>query len=160
MDIINTVFGYGKDLTTLQMSARAVVIYLITLILIRISGRRTFGKKSAFDTAIVIILGGVMSRAVVGASAFVPTVCCCLVFVLLHRGIAWLMIYSGFISELLQGSPKVLYKDGKIEKKNMRIGLMTENDLRADVRIKANKLNLDDVKEVHLESTGEISVIK
>ena len=160
MDIIYNIFGQGKDLTVFQMSARAVVIYIITLILIRISGRRTFGKKSAFDTTIVIILGSVMSRAVVGASAFVPTVGCCLALVLLHRGIAWLRIYSKFVTRLTQGAPKVSYKDGKIHRENLRIGLMTDDDLHADVRRKANKSDLKEVKEIHLESTGEISVIK
>jgi uncharacterized membrane protein YcaP (DUF421 family) len=160
MDIIYNIFGQGKDLTAFQMSARAVVIYLITLILIRISGRRTFGKKSAFDTTIVIILGSVMSRAVVGASAFVPTVVCCLAFVLLHRGIAWLRIYSKFVTRLTQGAPRILYKDGKIHRENLRVGLMTDDDLHADVRRKANISDLKEVKEIHLESTGEISVIK
>lgn len=160
MDIIYNIFGQGKDLTMFQMSARAVVIYLITLILIRISGRRTFGKKSAFDTTIVIILGSVMSRAVVGASAFVPTVACCLVFVLLHRGIAWLRIYSKFVTRLTQGAPQILYRNGKIHRENLRVGLMTYDDLKADVRRKANQSDLKDVKEIHLESTGEISVIK
>ena len=38
------------------MSARAFVVYFIALLLIRISGKRTFGKKSAFDITITIVL--------------------------------------------------------------------------------------------------------
>jgi uncharacterized membrane protein YcaP (DUF421 family) len=150
MDIIDTIFGQGKDLTVAQMSARAVVIYFIALVFIRISGRRTFGKRSSFDNTIVII----------GASAFVPTVVCSLVLVLLHRGIAMLTLSNKKLAKLIEGEHKVLYKDGKVNEENLRVGLMSKDDLEADVRVKANKNKLSEVKEVHLESTGEVSVIK
>ena len=37
-DLINTLFGEGKDLNTLQMASRAFVLFFITLILIRLAG--------------------------------------------------------------------------------------------------------------------------
>jgi len=160
MDIIYTIFGQGKDLTAIQMSARALVVYFIALVFIRISGRRTFNKRSSFDNTIVIILGAVLSRAIVGASAFVATMACSLVLVLLHRGIAWLTIANRKASKLIQGEAKILYQDGKINEENLKIGLMSREDLKADVRVKANKADLNDVKEIHLETTGEVSVIK
>jgi len=160
MDIINTIFGQGKNLDIVQMSARAFVIYFIALVFIRISGRRTFGKRSSFDNTIVIILGAVLSRAVVGASAFIPTVACCLVLVILHRGLAMLTITNKKLAELVDGKARILYKDGEIDKSSLRAALMSREDLEADVRVKANKSKLSEVKEVHLESTGEVSVIK
>lgn len=160
MDIIYAIFGQGKDLTTVQMSARAVTIYFIALVLIRISGRRTFGKRSSFDNTIVIILGAVLSRAVVGASAFIPTVVCGLVLAVMHRGLAMLTIANKKLAELVDGKARILYKDGEINKNSLRAALMSRDDLEADVRVKANKSKLNEVKEVHLESTGEVSVIK
>ena len=70
MDLIATIFGEGSELTNWQMAARAVVIFFTTLLLIRVSGRRSFGQRTPFDAATTVLLGAVLSRGVVGASPF------------------------------------------------------------------------------------------
>jgi len=152
-------FGEDKDINTYQMCARAFVIYFIALILIRISGRRTFGTRSSFDNTVVIILGAILSRAVVGASPFVPTIACCLIMALMHRVLAWLSIKNGNISHLLKGKCIPLYRDGSIKHKNLNIGLLSKDDLMASIRLKGNVNSLEDVQEVYMETTGEVSVV-
>ena len=83
MNILQTLVGEGEKLTVLQMSVRAFVMFIITLVLIRFAGLRTFAKQSSFDNIIVIMLGAVLARGVVGASPFWSTVassCCIGVF--------------------------------------------------------------------------------
>src|ERR1700748_454064 len=94
MQLIHTVFGTGKDLTSLQMVCRAVLAFALTLIMIRIAGIRTFGKRSAFDNVIVIMLGSIFSRVVVGASPFIPTTLACLAFVLVHWLLGYISLYN------------------------------------------------------------------
>jgi len=90
MDAIYLLFGQGRDLDPLQMSLRAVLVFLIALVLIRVSGRRSFGQRSPFDSVVVILLGATLSRAIVGASPFVATVLASLVIVVCHRLLAWI----------------------------------------------------------------------
>jgi len=160
MKLLYQIFGEGKDLSTLQMCDRAIVIYFIALIMLRISGRRTFGKKTAFDNTVTIILGAILSRAVVGASDFVPTVACSLALVLIHRGLAWVSIRSETVRHLLEGASIPLYKNGKLDRGNLSTSLICEDELKGDLRLKANIGSLDDADQVYMETSGEVSVIK
>jgi len=160
MEILYRLFGEGKDLSALQMCDRALIVYFIALLFLRISGRRTFGKKTAFDNTITIILGAVLSRAVVGASEFVPTVVCSLVLVSLHRGLAWASIHNKALRRLMEGSSIPLYKDGTLDKENLSKSLICEDELIGDLRLKANIDSLEDAEKVYMEISGEVSVIK
>jgi uncharacterized membrane protein YcaP (DUF421 family) len=142
------------------MCDRAIVIYFIALLFLRISGRRTFGKKTAFDNTIAIILGAVLSRAVVGASDFVPTVACSLILVLIHRGLAWLSIRNKTIKHILEGASIPLYKNGKLNKDNLNTSLISEDDIKGDLRLKANIGSLEEADEVYMETNGDVSVVK
>ncbi len=160
MKLLYQLFGEGKDLSALQMCDRAIVIYFLALLFLRISGRRTFGKKTAFDNTIAIILGAVLSRAVVGASEFIPTVACSLAMVLLHRGLAWLSIRSETVRHILEGKSILLYKNGHLEKRNFTKSLICEKELKGDLRMKANINSLEEADEVYMETSGEVSVVK
>ena len=160
MDVINLLFGHGEHLNPLQMACRVLVIYLIALLWIRIAGRRAFGRLSTFDNVISILLGAVLSRAVVGASPFLSIIVAGLVLVMLHRLVAWLCVVSHGIGRLVKGEPNSLYSNGKINKRNMNRHLVTYHDLMEEVRLEIHEYSLDKVKEIFIERNGEMSVIK
>jgi uncharacterized membrane protein YcaP (DUF421 family) len=160
MNLLHTLFGEGKDLNTLQMVCRAFVSFFLTLALIRVAGIRTFGKKTPFDNVITIMLGSIFSRVVVGASPFIPTTLACLMFVLVHRFLAWASIYSDLIGHLVKGEASSLYSDGRVNRRNMRDACVSDKDLRESVRQRINEDDFTHVKEIVQERNGEISVIK
>src|SRR6476469_6541865 len=82
---IEFLFGEGPDLTYWQMAARAATVFVIALVLVRISGRRSFGQHSPFDACTTVLVGAILSRAVVGANPFWSTVCAATAIVLMHR---------------------------------------------------------------------------
>jgi uncharacterized membrane protein YcaP (DUF421 family) len=160
MEWIRIIFGEGKDLDTLQMSCRAVVAFLITLALIRIAGIRTFGKKSAFDNVIIIMLGSILSRVVVGASPFIPTTVACLAFVLVHWVLARISWSNDLVGRWIKGERSCLYSDGRIDRKNMKRARISDKDLLEGLRLKINDESLDQVEKIFIERNGEISVVK
>ncbi|MGM2885457.1 hypothetical protein ACS2R9_27050, partial [Bacillus cereus group sp. BC64] len=85
MDVVVALFGQGRMLGPGQMVLRAIVVFVVALVLIRIAGRRAFGQRSPFDHVVGILLGAILSRAVVGASPFVATVAASLAIAQLHR---------------------------------------------------------------------------
>ena len=113
MEILVKLFGEGEKLSVLQMSSRGALMFLIMLVLIRISGRRSFGVRTALDNIIAVSLGAIMSRAVVGASPLFPVVVCCLVIVLLHRAVGRLIAASKKFSRVVEGDKILLFEVGK-----------------------------------------------
>ena len=160
MHLLHTIFGQGKDLDTLQMVDRAILAFFLTLILIRIAGIRTFGKKTPFDNVIIIMLGSIFSRVVVGASPFIPTTAACFAFVLVHRFLGWVSLYNDHVGSLVKGKASTLYANGELNTDNMRKARVSMKDLQESIRQRTNEDTLENVKEIILERTGQISIIK
>lgn len=157
---IKQIFGTGEHLDALQMGARAFVMFFITLALIRIGGMRIFGKKTAFDNVLVIMLGAVLARGVVGASPFFSTVSAAFVMVLIHKILALLAMRYVWVGKIVKGIHRSLYKNGEVNQQNMRIATISKDDLMEGVRMQINKNSLDDVQEAYIEKNGQVSVIK
>ena len=160
MNLLHTLFGEGTDLDSLQMICRAILAFFLTLFMIRIAGIRTFGKKTAFDNVIVIMLGSIFSRVVIGASPFIPTTLACIAFVLVHRLLAWASLYNDTLGRWIKGEASTLYADGARNEKNMRNAVISEKDLQESVRQRINEDGLEHVKAIVQERNGEISVVK
>lgn len=160
MNVLLTLFGQGDSLTPLQMGLRAFTLYLFALILVRISGRRTFGKKTTYDNVVAILLGAVLSRAVVGASPYWSTVAAGLVLVCLHRLIAWLSLRYPKFGELVKGKEVLLYSKGEFHHQNMKRCLVAEADLIESIRLNANANSYDQILEIFMERSGKISIIQ
>lgn len=160
MYLLTEIFGQGKNLSTLQMSCRGIVVFIIAFVLIRISGRRSFGVRTPLDNIIVITLGATLSRAIVGASAFVPVIITCFVVVLLHRGFGWLISRSNGFAKFVEGNKILLFKDGKFIDKHLKRALLCEEDIMQGVRKSALTDDMDKIDRCYIERSGEVSAIK
>jgi uncharacterized membrane protein YcaP (DUF421 family) len=103
MESFYRLIGEGRELTAAQMCIRAIIIFIVTLLLIRLSGRRSFGMRSPFDNVISILLGAVLSRAITGSSPFFAVIISCTLITAVHRGCAWICLYSKRFDELVKG---------------------------------------------------------
>lgn len=160
MEIIDEVFGNGKELTATQMSCRTVVVSLIAFLIIRIAGRRSFGIRTPVDNILVILLGSILSRAIVGASPFFPTVMAGFTIAALHRLVGWLTVHNKRFGELLEGNKILLYEKGHFMEDNMKRALVCEEVIMQGIRKAVKTEQLDAVEKVYLDRSGEISVIK
>jgi len=159
MDTIQFLFGEGEKLNILQMSMRALVMFLIMLILIRFAGRRAFAKKSSFDNIIVIMLGAVLARGVVGASPFWSTVAASIIMIILHRIVAWLSVKNNFVERLVKGNAILLFQKEKIVNSNLTKTGISKKDLHESLRLETKKDTLEDIYTAFLETNGRISFI-
>ncbi|KIC95407.1 DUF421 domain-containing protein [Flavihumibacter solisilvae] len=160
MNTIHTIFGDGDQLNTWQMSARAILMFFISLVLIRIGGMRLVGKRSVFDTIIIITLGSVLARGVVGASPFLATVAASTAMVLVSKLIAFICCFSETFDNLVKGKALLLYDDGKILWQNLKSASLSKEDLMESLRLEMKSEDLNSIQQAFLESNGRISFIK
>jgi uncharacterized membrane protein YcaP (DUF421 family) len=136
MEILDDIWGKGNTLTSLQMGCRAIVIFIIALLLIRLSGRRSFGMKTASDNIIVILLGAILSRAVVGASPFLPIVTASFIIAFSHRLLSYIKVIIKTRGNGLTVR-KFCYDEGEFLLKNMHRALVSYEDILQAIRLSA-----------------------
>jgi len=153
-------FGVGTHLTAVQMALRGVAVLVLTLVMIRISGRRSLSQHTSFDVCITVLLGSVLARGVVGASPFWPTMAAGFALVLLHRVIGMLSARFPGFDVLVNGRPRVLLVDGNIDRSAMHKGLVSSADLLQALRVHSVPEDLSLVRQIVLERSGVLSVLK
>jgi uncharacterized membrane protein YcaP (DUF421 family) len=158
--MLEDLIGTGPGLTPLQMGIRAFFVFIIALIFIRMAGIRAFGMKSAFDNIIILLLGAILSHAVLGDSPFWGIIAACFVIVVMHRLFGILSIYSDTFGKLIKGDKTQLLKDGKVIQRNMRRSQISNKDLDEGIRMTANTEKRENVEAAYLERNGHISTIK
>jgi uncharacterized membrane protein YcaP (DUF421 family) len=139
--------------------ARAILIYVGALILIRISNKRILGNMTPFDFVVSIILGSVLSRAVNGSAPLIPTLCAGVVIAFLHWLFAAFDYHFPSFRRVIRGESKNLVKDGNILWDQMRKTHLSENELLSQLRIKYGVDSIEKVKEARMETSGTISFI-
>lgn len=159
MDIVLKLFGEGKGLSVLQMSMRSLVVFVIALVLIRLAGIRAFGKHSSFDNVITIMLGAVLSRAVVGASGFLPTVAASAVMVVMHRIIGVITTKPSAFSSMIKGKKTILFKNGNVVEHNMKMTQISIDDMLETIRKQLHQNSFDNITEIYAERDGSLSIV-
>ncbi|MDM0032277.1 DUF421 domain-containing protein [Variovorax sp. J22P271] len=158
-EIIQLVFGEGSDLAVWQMSARAAVVFALALALIRASGRRSFGQHTPFDACITVLLGAVLSRAVVGASPFLATMAASTVLVFVHRAVALASTRWARFDDLVNGREIEVVRDGQVDPAAMRRALLSQSNLEEAIRQSIGDKKVSDVARATLERDGKVTVL-
>jgi hypothetical protein len=162
-DAVAPVLGLGvepKDLTFLQISLRGIIVFLATLIMIRVGHKRSLARKTAFDAVLIVIVASVLSRAINGTAAFFATLGGSLVIVLVHRLLAFIAYYSHGFGVLIKGRPELIIEDGNLILGSMRRNHISRHDVEEDLRLAAKTEDLKDIRAGYVERSGDISFIE
>lgn len=156
---LEMLFGEGPEISAGQMVIRAVVVFVITLALIRLSGRRSFGQHTPFDSCTTVLLGAILSRAVTGASPFVATIAAATVLVGMHRAVAFASLKWTWFEHLVSGRELEILRSGQPDKAMMKRALITDDDLREAIRQKTGNESILEIRRAVLERDGKITII-
>lgn len=161
-DLFQSIFGVGlesKDIDVLQMAARAAIMYVVTICVVRMGKKRFMGGATVFDVILGIIVGSIASRAITGNSPLLPASGAIAVLVGLHWSFSAIAVRSKSFGTLIKGTPDLIIRDGQIDHDRLRKAHMSHGDLEEDLR-GAGVMDANDVLEARLERSGELSVIK
>ena len=158
--LAQSLLGIGADeLTPGQMALRAVLTFVITVVIVRLGNKRLFGKGTAFDLVVAIMIGSVMSRAITNASALLATWLAGVVLIGMHWLLATLSYHLDWFGPLVKGHPVLLIKDGEIQRDGMREGGVSRADLEQAFRAQGSDPDPARVRRAYLERDGSISVV-
>lgn len=158
--LVRDALGIGADeLGVGEMVLRALLVFPVAIVFVRVGAKRFLGELSAFDLVVAIMLGSILSRAITGNSPFLPTLAAGLALVLLHRMLAKFAVTHQHIGAWIKGRERLLVEEGEIRWKEMRESGIGEADLMAALRRNAQLTEVAAVKAAYLERTGDISVI-
>ncbi len=143
----------------LDILTRAILAIGTIIALTRIHGLRSFSKMSGFDFAITVSIGSVLAGAVTtsGTSIWVYIMALFALFAV-QIVISQSRVRLKSLRAAVDNPPLLIMEDGEMILENMTRAGITESDLWAKLR-EANAYNLDHVRAVVMESTGDVSVL-
>ena len=138
---------------------RAIFLYIVVLIVMRLMGKREIGQMQPFELAISIMIADLAATPMAEtgipiSNGIVPI----LGLLVMHLVISTLNIKSTKAREIICGKPRILIYRGKIDEKALIKERFTINEL--EERLRGNNImNLGDIEYAILETSGQVTVI-
>ena len=138
---------------------RAIFLYIIVLIVMRLMGKREIGQMQPFELAISIMIADLATlpmteTGVPISNGIIPI----LGLLVMHLTISMLNLKSTKAREIICGKPAILIFRGKVDEKVLKKERFTINELEERLRTN-NIFNIGDVEYAVLETSGQVTVI-
>jgi len=143
----------------MEVVIRSVIFYLVLVVALRITARRIMRAATPLDMALMFMFGGLSIQAILGVDRSLTSALIALFTIsLCHVAVSALMPRWPALGRIIQGTPVVLFKDGKPDARRLAQLRMQEADLLSEVRQNGLR-SFDQVDTMILEHQGGITVI-
>lgn len=139
---------------------RALILYAVVFIVIRLMGKKELSKVQPFELAIIILISDLASAPMSsrGVSIFdgiVPIITLLVTYLILTL----LAHSSNKVEDIMCGKVVPVIRDGKIIEENFDKNKYTIEDIMSQLR-EHDVFKIQDVKFAMIENNGNLSVIK
>lgn len=139
---------------------RAVAVYLVLLVVTRLSGRRTMAEVTAFDFVLLLIIAETTDQALLGDDFSVTNGLIVIVtLAAVDVGLSYMKSWSPRLALVIDGAPSVLVSDGVVDWATLRRARVDIGDVLESARDKHGLKRLDQIDCAVLEVGGGISII-
>jgi uncharacterized membrane protein YcaP (DUF421 family) len=148
-----------RDLTFVQVSLRGIIVFLVSLAIVRVGNKRFLSKMTAFDAILGFIMASMLARAVNGSGPFFPTLGAGFVLVGLHALIAKIAFRCDKFGKVVKGHSYPIVEDGKPNPKTMKAASISEKDILEEARLNGPVASMEEIQLATLERNGQISIV-
>jgi uncharacterized membrane protein YcaP (DUF421 family) len=125
--------------------------YIILIVLLRISGKRTLAQMSGFDFVITVAIGATFGRLITAKDVVLAeSAAAFFLLILLQTGFAWLDMKSGWFSRIAKSQPTLLFYKGNYLNDNIRRCKVNKAEILGVIRAKGIE-SIDEVEAVVME---------
>ena len=158
MDLLE-IWGKNENISIPEIMGRAAVMFILMIVMIRITGMRSFGKGDVFDNILTILLGSVLARGIVGATPFLSALAGGIIIMFIHYILSNLSFYHKWVGRSVKGKHTLLYSNGEFIWENMKAANITKHDIEEQMRVNLHVKSFDNIEEIYFERTGKVSFI-
>lgn len=137
---------------------KSIFIYFFILLIMKIMGKREIGQLSLFDFVVLLIIADV---SVIGLDndegPFYVYLIPIVILAAIQKILAFMLLKFPKLRAIFDGKESVIVHDGILDVKEMKKQSYNVDDLIVQLRLK-NIASLSEVKDVILETNGEISI--
>lgn len=156
---MNRMFFSGWE-SLLRTLVVGVLAYVVLVIFLRLSGKRTLSRMNAFDLIVTVALGSTLATVLLtkdvaladGALAFA-------LLIGLQFVVTWSSVRVQWVRQLVTGEPLLLLYRGEFLPAALRRARVTEAEVHAAVR-SAGLASLGKAEAVVLETDGSFSIVR
>jgi uncharacterized membrane protein YcaP (DUF421 family) len=139
---------------------RAVSIYLILMLLFRISGKRTLGQVTTFDFVLLLVVGEATQQALLGEDFSITHATVVITTLIgLDRASDYFSWRFGPFKRVTESVPVVLLEDGRLLQDAMAKEHVSEDDIMSAARSTRGLESLEQIKFAVMETSGGISIV-
>ena len=148
------------DISILEKIVRTVIVYAFLLIAFRLAGKRQLGQMSPFDLVVLLVISNAVQNALIGDdNSLGGGLLGAGVLLVVNGMVAWLSCRHRRFGRLVESTPTILVRHGRICMDKLRHELMTLPELRAALR-REGVASVAEVRYAILEEDGNVSVIR
>ena len=142
-----------------EFVARAAIVYVFLIVLLRVTGKRQVGQLAPFDLVLLLVLSNAVQNSIIGSDGSLPGgLISAGTLVGLNYLVGALTYRSRKVEDLIEGRPQVLIHDGRLYEDVLAGAKITRHELHAALR-QAGCSEVEEVKTAMLEINGAISVL-
>ena len=139
---------------------RAIILYIIVLIVMRLMGKREIEQLQTYELVISIMIADLASTPMTDVGTPITNgIIPILGLLVMHLVISVINMKSIRGREIICGRPTILIYRGKIDEKALKKERFTINELEERIR-GSNVYSLGDVEYAILETSGQVTVIQ